>query len=1083
MNILFISHCNFTGNSAMHIFSIANHLAAWGAQCAVCVPDSPETLFTHGAPKFKVLDFETAVKNGVSFPNGRGPDLIHAWTPRELVRKLTLLLATRHDCRYLVHLEDNEEIILENELPPHVSLKNLKELDANQIDAFVPEHRTHPAHSKVFLSHASGITVLMDSLFEFKPDTVPGIIFWPGFDESFADQSAENQQNPDVRNRLKLDKQDWVVVYNGNIHASNRDEVRSLYLAVGLLNRRGYPVKLVKTGWNYEDPLDASTRALKDYIVDLGFVVRNEIPSLIALSDILVQPGGPNRFNNYRFPSKLPEYFVSGKPVILPNTNIGRFLRDGEEALLLREGHALEIAEKIETLLNDPEMRKKIGHGGRQFALKNLKWSENVKRIEEFYQDLLSLDREKNRPESAEPSQKKVMFPEPLDTAAPAPGAALHVYLPPRLIAFYLPQFHPIKENDAWWGKGFTEWTNVVRAKPLFPGHHQPQLPNDLGFYDLRVPEVLEEQARIAESYGISGFCFYYYWFNGRRLLERPLEALLESGAPDFPFCICWANENWTRSWDGSEDEILIKQEHTPESDAAFIRDVIPVLKDRRYITMQGRPVLLIYRINLLPDPARTARIWREICAEEGIKEIHLCAVQSFGITDPRPYGFDAAVEFPPHMQRALVDPGMLPGIVPDFEGYLEDYDQVVQNQIAKPPEEYLLYRGVMPAWDNTARRGKRAHIIYNASPEKYETWLRAMLEQARNNHSTPDNLIFINAWNEWAEGNHLEPDDKYGYAYLEATRRAFVNGTAGPSYSLTSVQQKIETLRHEKKDIGTGSGERSISNRNNRQKSYKTSQWLDDAQLQHIYKRYQGNFSMQLLSYATVRDFCDSIDHLGFLARANGDLKDCQRPWVLKAIVSKLPRGSRVLEIGAGEPFVADMLDRMGYEVWIVDPYDGSGNGPRGYEQFKEECPNITFVRSHFSDTLNLLAEHSFDCIYSISVLEHVQPANISGVFAGIKRFLKPDGFSIHAVDHVHRGNGATEHLNLLTMIIEKSGMSAIDLTRLLESMSADTETYYLSAESHNRWRAGLPYADFPMRICVSIQIVHKAQYKLIKL
>lgn len=1078
MNILYISHCNFTGNSAMHIFSIANHVAAGGAQCAVCVPDSPETLVAHGTPQFRVLDFETAEKNGVSFPDGRGPDLIHAWTPRELVRKLALVLSARYDCRYLVHLEDNEEIILENELPPQVSLKSLKELDANQSVAIVPEHRSHPVHSITFLANAVGITVLMDPLLEFKPDTVPGIIFWPGFDESFADQSIDNQHNNELRIRLNLDKRDCVIVYNGNIHASNRDEVRSLYLAVGLLNRRGYPVKVVKTGWNYEDPLDANTRALKDHIVDLGFVARNEIPALIALSDILVQPGGPNRFNDYRFPSKLPEYLVSGKPVILPKTNIGRFLRDGEEALLLREGHALEIVEKLETLLKDPGLRKKIGLGGRQFALENLQWSKNVKRIEKFYENLLQLDKKQIYSESKEASQKNIINPVSIGNTNQSANGEFPVLSQPRLVAFYLPQFHPIKENDEWWGKGFTEWTNVVRAKPLFTGHHQPQLPTDLGFYDLRAPEVLEEQARIAASYGISGFCFYYYWFNGKRLLEKPLEALLESKTPDFPFCICWANENWTRRWDGSEDEILIRQKHSPESDAAFIHDVIPVLKDRRYITVQGRPVLLIYRINLFPDPASTARIWREMCAAEGIKEIHLCAVQSFGITDPRPYGFDAAVEFPPHMQRALVDPNALPGIAPDFAGYLEDYEQVVQNQIAKPRADYLLYRGVMPAWDNTARRGKRAHIIYNASPEKYETWLRAMLEQERNSPSKPDNLMFVNAWNEWAEGNHLEPDDKHGYAYLEATRRALNNGDKNLEGSLAGKQSKKQALQQGQKDIGIGAGEQTSANKKKRQKTHKTSQWLDDAQLQRIYKRYQGNFSMQTLSYATVRDFCDSIDHLGFLAQANGDLKDCQRPWVLKAILSKLPRGSRILEIGAGEPFVADILDRLGYAVWIVDPYDGSGNGPRGYEQFKEECPNITFVRSHFSDTLNLLAEHSFDCIYSISVLEHVQPANISGVFAGIKRFLKPDGFSIHAVDHVHRGNGATEHLNLLTMIIEKSGMSAIDLTRLLESMAADTETYYLSAESHNRWRAGLPYADFPMRICVSIQIVHKAQY-----
>jgi len=188
---------------------------------------------------------------------------------------------------------------------------------------------------------------------------------------------------------------------------------------------------------------------------------------------------------------------------------------------------------------------------------------------------------------------------------------------------------------------------------------------------------------------------------------------------------------------------------------------------------VQGKPILLVYRINLFPDPTNTARIWRDICAGEGIPAIHLCAVQSFGITDPRPYGFDAAVEFPPHTERSLINPKRMPGLAPDFEGYIEDYLQVASTKMKEPPTEYIRYRGIMPAWDNTPRRGKRAHILVNESPAAYEEWLRVLVLQARENPLVQEPLIFINAWNEWAEGTHLEPDEKHGYAYLEATRRA----------------------------------------------------------------------------------------------------------------------------------------------------------------------------------------------------------------------------------------------------------------------------------------------------------------------
>ena len=253
------------------------------------------------------------------------------------------------------------------------------------------------------------------------------------------------------------------------------------------------------------------------------------------------------------------------------------------------------------------------------------------------------------------------------------------------------------------------------------------------------------------------------------------------------------------------------------------------------------------------------------------------------------------------------------------------------------------------------------------------------------------------------------------------------------------------------------------------------TSGWLDDAALAAIADRYAAYVTAPL-GYATVRDFVDSFDHLQPLATAQGDLKDVQRPWTLKTILGGVPRGGRVLEIGAGQPYVADLLARLGYEAWVVDPYDGSGNGPVEYEQFRAACPNVHFVRDTFRDELDDVPTASFDCIYSISVLEHVPRPDFDRIIDGMKRCLRPSGVSVHAVDHVHRGRGDAEHFENLTYMLDRFGFPREELGRLARTWSDDTETYYLSAESHNRWRGGVPYEEFPMRVCVSIQAVTPA-------
>ncbi|QKC80799.1 glycosyltransferase [Mesorhizobium sp. NZP2077] len=352
-----------------------------------------------------------------------------------------------------------------------------------------------------------------------------------------------------------------------------------------------------------------------------------------------------------------------------------------------------------------------------------------------------------------------------------------------RLIAFYLPQFHPIPENDAFWGKGFTEWTNVTRAVPQFDGHYQPRLPGDLGFYDLRVKDIQKEQIEIAIQYGISGFCFHFYWFNGRRLLEMPITQFVENDAHEMGFCINWANEPWGRRWDGRDQEVLIAQSHSPEDDLAFIEYVAGYFRDRRYIRVGGRPLLMIYRPGLFPSPAETAQRWRAYCREAGIGEIFLAYPQSFDMGDPAEFGFDAAVEFPPNLGRFPEISDSIPTLKSGFRGKIYDWAELLYRSRAYPQVPYTLFRGLCPSWDNTARRMEAAYILVNASPSRYGEWLaNAVVDTSDRFADFDSRLIFINAWNEWAEGAYLEPDARYGYAYLQETRDVVSAPAAGKS-------------------------------------------------------------------------------------------------------------------------------------------------------------------------------------------------------------------------------------------------------------------------------------------------------------
>ena len=358
-----------------------------------------------------------------------------------------------------------------------------------------------------------------------------------------------------------------------------------------------------------------------------------------------------------------------------------------------------------------------------------------------------------------------------------------------RPIAMYLPQFHPIQENNEWWGKGFTEWTNVAKAKPRFWGHYQPHLPADLGFYDLRVPEVREQQAAMAKEAGIYGFCYYHYWFNGKRLLERPVNEILDSGKPDFPFMLCWANENWTRIWDGGNKEILMEQNYSEEDDREHIQYLLnSVFNDPRYIKVDNKPVFCIYNSYMFPNMKRTLSIWREEAKKVGM-ELYLCRMERQLNEGKECFdGFDAAIEFQPFasLYYNYKNKRTISFLIKDVRGRLQrkgifsfiiSYKKYVENVSKHPLKwDYKKYPGITPGWDNSARRKKAFIAMHGSTPALYGMWMSNIVKKFIP-YSKEENFIFINAWNEWAEGNHLEPDKKWGTQYLAETKKALQNG------------------------------------------------------------------------------------------------------------------------------------------------------------------------------------------------------------------------------------------------------------------------------------------------------------------
>ncbi|TWT12890.1 glycoside hydrolase family 99-like domain-containing protein [Reyranella sp. CPCC 100927] len=727
MNLCFVAHCNFRGNSAMHVFSLATELTKLGHECVIVVPDSPETVHEHGEPSFGVLDYETAWKKGIAFSNTQGPDLVHAWTPREHVRQITTKMTRRYRCRHVVHMEDNEEQVVRDELRGF-SDTDILSLPHDVIDGLIGPHRSHPYRYRRFMEAAAGYSCLIDNLLEFKPADVPGMVFWPGFDTPFENVSAEDRR---ARAKYGIDERDIVILYSGNVHPSIATDIQKLYATVGLLRHYGLPVKLVRTGWTYASLGFADAADLSDYVIDLGFAPRADIPVLVGMSDILIQPGRSDPFNDYRFPSKLPEYLVSGRPVILPDTNIGKALEDGKHVLKLYDGSIAELLRAVRALIESPSLGQELGRNARAFAQRFLTWPRAAAALDELYRRIPA-----SPPATAVPgdelsrkaSDRSVYGEEATTDHGNTTAKALPlVRFPVKLIAFR----HPHSRQGDRVGQQTT--TN---------------------------PLVMHEETSLAREHGIHGFCFHE-WAHADRGSEDDslLGEWISAQGLDFPFCVCW----------NLEPDPAIDRSGTittaPWFERQFVERLLPILDDRRYIRVDGAPLLLVRDSAPARDRVGATQAWRQLARDHGIDRLHLCAIESIGTRCQRPLGFDAAVEAP------SAGGSKLPSAT-----WSNDYIAVALRSMNQPPIDHVRYRCVLPPGDGVRDNMVDPRLI-NDSPKAYGQWLRYGVREAMRRRQQQEPLVFIDGWNQGAIGTCLQPNGRHDRSLLKVTYDALSEG------------------------------------------------------------------------------------------------------------------------------------------------------------------------------------------------------------------------------------------------------------------------------------------------------------------
>lgn len=530
----------------------------------------------------------------------------------------------------------------------------------------------------------------------------------------------------------------------------------------------------------YEHDLTFSNSGLKKHknVQYIGHKSYWELNKYCKQYDIAIIPFEINDITESVSPVKLFEYMAAEKPIVTYNL---KECRKYESCIIANDRNdfidKLSIADKMKINKNYLETL-------RREALENT-WLAKTIEMKELVFNNLNINEDLLNGSTTNEYKSKY-----IEQILSIPEKSNSDFVPltnmiyerdekdPKIIAYYLPQFYPFKENDEWWGKGTTEWNNVCKSVPQYLDHYQPRIPGELGFYDLRLKENIARQIELAKMYGVYGFCYYYYSFDGKRLLDKPLDMMIEDESLDIPFCLCWANENWTRRFDGTNSDVIMKQSDTVESYREVIKDIAEYMKDKRYIEVDGKKLLIIYRPSFIPDFDEVLDYWKEYCRGIGLGEIYIIAIKEhtadLNLLD---LGFDGVGEFHPGTIYKYCNDitNQIEYIRDDFSGQVLDYKDIVENKKYFKYNTEKLYRSVMPMWDNTARRNNKGMIFENSTPKLYEKWLTDVLIESENK-DLDDNIVFINAWNEWGEGTYLEPDKRYGYAYLQATKDALEN-------------------------------------------------------------------------------------------------------------------------------------------------------------------------------------------------------------------------------------------------------------------------------------------------------------------
>lgn len=643
-----------------------------------------------------------------------------------------------------------------------------------QITGEIPEF-VFKRHEYLLRNEAITVVATSDKLFEqIKPYRENNMIMLNnGVDYEHWDVSPDNIACPiDMEEIVGLGK--VIVGYHGAL---------AQWIDYELLGRiaKDQRFVLVLIGFEHDGNLKKSGLLNYENVYYLGAKNYQELNAYCAYYDIAILPFVINNITLSVSPVKIFEYMAAGKPVVtyaLPECK--------KYSSCLCANTQDEFIEKLDMAISLRKDEKYL-NALKQDALNNTWTAIMQKMIEYVKRNYNAKDEEKESVLNIELGSKEknsymnqvLLQPNYIDnkyyrdiTDAP------YVRQPEdsKIIAYYLTQFHPDSHNEEWWGKGVTEWTNVTRAVPQFVEHYQPRLPGELGFYDLRIKDNMKRQIELAKMYGIYGFSFYYYWFDGERLLEKPLEMFLSNEDLDFPFSICWANENWTKRFDGTNTDILMEQSNSLESYCSVIEDIIRFLSDARYISIGHKKMLTVYRPSLMPKVKSVLNYWREYCRNNGIGEIYIIAVKENGIeTDWLAEGYDAVTEFHPGTlyKNCINISNDLKYVRNDFAGEVFSYPDIVYRQKYFRYDYKKLYRAVMPMWDNTARRNNKGMIFHESTPALYKRWLKDVIIAGQNRDDLEENIIFINAWNEWGEGAYLEPDRRYGYAYLQATKEA----------------------------------------------------------------------------------------------------------------------------------------------------------------------------------------------------------------------------------------------------------------------------------------------------------------------